>query len=389
MLSPVIKTPRIILALGAFFVLALTVAACGSDSKSNDSVPSDAVASVDGTPITTTLFDARLRTNALSSAQGGTAVVPDPPAYSGCVDELRRQAAAARSRTRQSDDQLRTQCRSLYDQLMRTTVAQLAQEAWIVQEARALGVTVSNATVQRELDTTKRQSFPRRGDYERFLRTQGMTNADVIQRLRVQELATRITDKIQRSAGAVTDAEITDYYNRNKDQFAVPERRDLEIVLTRREAQANQAKAALRSGESWADVARRFSTDATSKANGGRLLGVARGQQDRALDSASFSARRGVLVGPIRGQFGWYLVEVTNITPGRQSSLADSRDQIRQLLSSTAGQRKLQRFGTDFQRRFVALTVCRAGYVVDMVCKNAPRARTPTSTAGGAVVTTP
>jgi foldase protein PrsA len=388
-LSPVTKTPRIILALGAFFVLAFTVAACGSDSGSNDSVPSDAVASVDGTPITRTTFDARLRTNALSSAQGGTAVVPDPPAYTDCVAELRRQAAAARSRTRQSDAQLRTQCRSLYDQLMRTTVAQLAQEEWIIQEARALGVTVSDATVQRQLDETKRQSFPRRGDYERFLRTQGMTNADVLERLKVQALATRITDKIQRSAGAVTNAEIADYYNRNKAQFAVPERRDLEIILTRREDQANAAKAALRSGESWAAVARRFSTDATSKANGGRLIGVAKGQQDRALDTAAFSAKKGVLVGPVRGQFGWYLVEVTRITPGRQSSLDDSRAQIRSLLTQTNGQRKLQRFGTDFQNRFVRLTVCRAGYVVEMVCKNAPRARTPTSTAGGAVVTNP
>jgi foldase protein PrsA len=211
-----------------------------------------------------------------------------------------------------------------------------------------------------------------------------MTEDDILFRLRVQELSTGITEQIQRSGGDVTDADITAYYNRNREQFAVPERRDLEIILTRTEAQANEAKRAVESGGmDWAEAARDFSTDALSRGNGGRLAGVARGQQDRALDTAAFNAREGVIVGPVRGQFGWYIVRVTGVTEARQNSLEDSRTQIRELLEQQGGTEKLNTFAREFQERWTDETECRRGFVIP-ICGNAPRANT-TSTAGGTV----
>ena len=77
-----------------------------------------------------------------------------------------------------------------------------------------------------------------------------MSDRDVLFRLRIQELGTRISEAVERRSGNVTEAQIAAYYNRNRDQFAVPERRDLEIILTRTEAQANAAKRAIESGTS-------------------------------------------------------------------------------------------------------------------------------------------
>lgn len=386
--SPVTKTLRIVLALSAFFAIAFTVAACGGDDDSND-VPSNAVASVDGDPVSKADYDRWAEITAKSaSAQGGTAVVPDPPNYTQCVAALRRQASSVRGQRVPSESALRAQCRQLDTQIRQQTMALLIQAIWFEKEAKDLGVTVTDADVRRVLAETKRQSFPRRGDYERFLRQSGMDERDVLFRLRINELGQRISDKVQRDAGSVTDAQITAYYNRNREQFAVPERRDLEIILTRTEAQADEAKRAVEDGTAWAAAARRYSTDALSKGNGGRLAGVARGQQDRALDTAAFAARRGVIVGPVRGQFGWYIVRVTDVTAARQNTLAESRDQIRELLRQQNSSRALTDFGREFQERWSADTNCRAGYVIDQFCSNAPRPRT-TSTAGGTVATTP
>jgi foldase protein PrsA len=382
-LTPVTKTLRIFLALGAFFMLSFTIAACGGDDDSND-VPSNAVASVDGTPVTKADYE---RWVGIMAKSNGAPVVPDPPTYARCIAGIQEAARRVRGQRVPSDSAARAQCRQLDEQVRNQVMAMLIQSIWFEDEAKDLGIELSDRDIERRLEETKRSQFPRRGDYERFLRTSGMTEEDVLFQLRLQELPARITERVQRQAGDVTEADIAAYYNRNREQFAVPERRDLEIVLTRTEAQAEAAKREIEDGASWASVARRSSTDALSKGNGGRLLGVARGQQDRALDTAAFNARTDTIVGPVRGQFGWYIVRVTRVTESRQNSLADSREAIRTQLEQTKGQDELTRFGREFQERWSELTECRTGYVIPQMGGNAPSART-TSTAGGDVVTT-
>jgi foldase protein PrsA len=381
------KTFRIILALGAFFVLALAVAACGGSSSK--SVPDNAIATVDGTPVTRADYTRWYDITARSSAQQGqAAVVPDPPTYARCIAALQAAATRARARTTPTAAQLRTQCRTQDTQTSQTTIALLVQADWLEKEAKSLGVTVTDSEVARQLATTKRQAFPTDRAYRAFLTTSGMTERDILFRLRVQALSTRIGEKIQRQAAPVTAAQISAYYDRNRSQFSVPERRDIEVILTRTQAQANSAKQAVQSGTSWRAAAKKYSIDTVSKGNGGVLRGVARGQQDRALDSAAFSAQKGKLIGPIRGQFGWYLVRVTNITPARQNTLAQSQAQIRQVLTQQGQQRKITAFASDFQRRWTSRTQCAKGFVIP-ICANAPKARRTTSTAGGTVATAP
>ena len=109
------------------------------------------------------------------------------------------------------------------------------------------------------------------------------------------------------------------------------------------------------------------------------LRGVSQGQQDRAFDQAAFSAKKGAIVGPVKGQFGYYVLRVTTITPARQTPLAEARAQIRALLQQQGQQTKMSSFIRDFQDRWRGKTNCRTGYVVPL-CKNAPTPRT-TSTA--------
>jgi len=374
-----VRTPiRILLALGAFFVAAIVFAACGSTDAS---VPGNAVANVDGTPITRADYVKWATITAKGSSQGRAVVVPDPPAFTRCIATLRRNSRPARGQPAPTDVTLRAQCRQQNDALVQQTMGTLIQNLWIEKEAKEQGVTVSDAEVRRQLAATKRQSFPTEAAYQRFLRTSGMTQADVLDRVRIQAIAAKLSRKIQDSAAPVTDAQILSYYNRNRAQFALPERRDVDLILTRSKADANAAKSAVQGGMSWAAAAKKYSTDAASKATGGVLRGVTQGQQDRAFDQAAFSARKGVVVGPIKGQFGYYLIRVVAITPARQTPLADARAQIRALLQQQGAQTKMSSFVRDFQDRWRGKTNCRTGYVVQL-CKNAPAVRTtPTAAA--------
>ena len=183
----------------------------------------------------------------------------------------------------------------------------------------------------------------------------------------------------------VTDAQITAYYNKNKQRFAQPERRDLRIVLTKGEAKAKQAKAAIDGGQSFKAVAKKFSIDQASKAQGGKLPAVAKGQQEKALDTAIFKAKKGQLTGPVKTQFGYYVFEVTKITPASQQSLAQAKATIKQTLASQNQQKALDKFVKSFRKRWKEKTDCREGYRTQD-CKNAPRKTptpSPTPSAGG------
>ena len=197
---------------------------------------------------------------------------------------------------------------------------------------------------------------------------------------RIRELQNQITAKVTKGKDKVTDAQIEAYYNKNKSRFSTPERRDLRIVLTKDEgARREQAKKALDSGQSWKAVAKKYSIDQASKSKGGALPGVAKGQQEPAFDKAIFAAKKGKLTGPVKTQFGWYVFEVSKVTPTKQQTLEESKASIKQILASQNQQAALKKFGDDYRNRYKKTTDCRKGYVVDD-CKNAPKKKAATTT---------
>jgi foldase protein PrsA len=373
-----------LLALGAFFVLALSLAACGGG------VPGDSVAKVGDQTIKTSTFDHWLKIAAVASAgqQNPSATtppkvsVPDAPDFKNCVAEKKATAAApAKGQPQQTDAQYKTACKQQYDSLKNEVVSFLVRATWLDQEAAKQGVKVADKDVQKSIDTIKQQQFPQAGAYDKFLAKSGLTNADVLFQQRSQLLQQKITAKVTKGKSAVSSAQIAAYYNKNKSRFAQPERRDLRIVLTKDVATARKALKAIKGGQSFAKVAKKYSTDQTSKGNGGKLPGVAKGQQEKAFDTAIFSAKLKQLTGPVKTQFGYYVFEVTKITPAKQQSLAQSTASIKQILSSDGSQKALQAFGKDYSKRYKAKTECKKAYAVPD-CKNGPKAAATTPAAG-------
>ena len=197
-------------------------------------------------------------------------------------------------------------------------------------------------------DKQKKASFPKEADFAKFLKDSGQTEKDIVKRVRLDVLSNKIREKVTKGKDKVTDAEIETYYNKNKARFAQPERRDLRIVLTKSEAKAKQAKQALESGQSFKAVAKEYSIDQASKAQGGKLPAVAKGQQEKALDTAIFKAKKGVLTGPVKTQFGYYVFEVTKIIPASQQTLAQAKATIKQTLASENQQKALDKFVKSF-----------------------------------------
>jgi foldase protein PrsA len=372
-------SPRRYLALlGAFFVLPLTLAACGGG------VPGNAVVKIGDDTIKRTTFDHWVKVAATSQAQQagqtGTTQVPDAPEFKKCIENKRKTAPKpAKGQPKPTDKDFKSQCQTEYNALRDQVMNFLISAAWVQGEAHDRDVKLTDQQVKKLFDEQRRQSFPQDKDYLQFLKTSGYVQEDLLYRIRIQDLSNKLREKILKGKDKVSQKEIENYYNKNKDRFAQAERRDLRIVLTKTKAKAEAARKALIGGQSWKTVAAKYSTDQASKDNGGVLPAVAKGQQEKALDDAVFSASKGELGGPVKTQFGYYVFEVTKITPKDQQTLKESEATIKSLLSSQKQQKALNDFVKDFQDKWKDRTECKSGFVVQN-CKNAPKAKTNTTT---------
>ena len=359
----------------------LIATGCGND------VPAGSVAKVDDSTIEKDEFDKWLATAAKGQAQGGAAAAPDPPEFEKCAQAIVNQPLPQGSK-KPSEAQARKQCEDQYDQLKNEVMQFLIQAEWVQQEAEAQGVEVSDAEVRRSFEDQKKQAFPKEKDYEEFLKTSGMTEEDILFRVKLDTLQTKLTQKITEDEGKVSDEDVEEYYDENKERFAQPERRDLNVVLTKTEEKANEAMQALEDGDSFKEVSKEFSIDEASKAQGGKLPDVAKGQQEKALDEAVFSAEKGELEGPVKTQFGYYVFEVSDITPASQQSLEQANETIKNLLRSQQQQEAIDEFIKDFREEYKDKTDCDEDYLIPE-CSNAPSEKTDTGPASGAAPVTP
>jgi foldase protein PrsA len=369
---------------GLFAALIAILAGCGGG------VPGNSVATVGGQTIKKSDFEHRLVVTFLGSASqtnpaAGSptpASVPTPPAYKGCIAAARKAAPKpAKGQPVQTTAALKAQCAATYTQLHDSVLQTLIQADWIIGESKDQGIKVTAAAVTKQFNTLKKQQFPKNADYVKFLKTSHLTVADLRANVMLQLLTNKLRTKIISGKVKITPAAIRAYYNKNKTQFGTPEKLTARIILNPSKTKAEAALKALQHGGSWTAIAKKFSTD-TTKSTGGLLSGITKGQEDAALNTLLFSAKKGQLMGPTKTTFGYYVYVVNAITPGVQQTVAQATSSIKTVLTSQDQQNALNKFVTTFTKKWTAKTSCRAGYVVS-VCKNykKPKATTPTAAA--------
>ncbi len=350
---------RTLAALGAVLFAAVAFVACGG-------IPGDAVVSVNGNSITKDTFNHWMTVAASSSASstGSKPAVPEPPHYTACIAAAKAASKPEKGKSAPTEAQLKSQCEQEYKSLQQEVLGFLISSNWVLGEASSLGIKVSDAEVKKQFEKIKSQQFPKASEFEKFLKSSGQTVSDLLLRVKLNLLSSKIQQKIVKEKSKVTHAQIEKYYKENPKRFETPEKRNLLLILTKTEAQAKSAKKEVESGKSFGSVAKAVSIDPTSKSNGGKLEGVVKGQEEKALDTAIFSASKNVLSGPVKTPFGYYVFEVTAITPGSQQSLKQAEASIKSQLTATQEQTALSKFVKEFKKKWQAKTECRSGYMV-------------------------
>jgi foldase protein PrsA len=370
------KTLRSIPALCAFFVLvALAVSACGSG------VPGNSVAVVAGNPISLKEFNHWMYVDAkgqAASSPGQPVIVPnDPPEFTSCIAQARAKIPTLKKTPAKT---LKADCKQLFTSLSSQVMDFLIKAYWYQGTAHKLGIKLTDAQVAAALAKAKKGQFTTAAQFAAFLKQTGQSAQDISYRVRVNQIFMKLE---ARHSTTVTPARIAAYYAAHKSQFGTPEMRNLRIVLAKSAAQATAARKALQKGQSWDAVAKKYSTDPTTKNKGGVLNGVTVGQQDAALSKVAFAAPLNKLRGPVKGQFGYYIVEVTKIAPATQRSLAASSALIKQTLTGqlqTAAQTAVDNAA---KKAWLSKTTCRAMYAM-ADCKGYKAPKSSTATSGAA-----
>lgn len=350
---------RWLLALGAFFALAVAVAGCGSN------VPGNSVADVAGNPISLAAFNHWMYIAAKgeqASETGAPLVIPtDPPQFPSCISEIRKEVPTL---AKEPVKELRATCKELFTSLSSNVLDFLIRAYWYQALAAREHVLVTNAAVMSAFNKDKQAQFGgSEAKFQSFLSSSGQTVQDVLYRVRANLVYDKLINKM---AKPVTSQTIAAFYAAHSSEFVTPESRDLRIVLAKTKSSADAAKSALSHGQSWTTVAKKYSIDSATKDKGGQLNDITQnGQQDQTLTNAAFSAPQNKLEGPIQSPFGYYVLEVTKINKSTRESLAKAHNQISTALTNEAKAAAQNKVNALAKKRYYGQTFCRTGYVMD------------------------
>ncbi len=302
--------------------------------------------------------------------------------------------------------------------IKRDVLDMLVDEEVLVQAAAKAGYRISNEQLSAEIQQV--DSFQRDGRfdkelYNQFLRGQGMSVGDFEARLRrilligqfrngimnTAVITTREVGNIarlreqQRDIGyftlpvtafmadaVVSDAEVRQYYEKNRERFSVPEQVSVEYLelsadeLAQRvpvdeqalrkfydeksaelameeqrkaahiliqvdksaddktvaaaRAKAEKVLAQARAGEPFEKLAKQFSDDPGSASSGGDLGYFGRGVMDKAFEQAAFALKVGQVSDLVRSDFGFHIIKLSDIKSAHTQSFEEARVKIEQ-----------------------------------------------------------
>jgi foldase protein PrsA len=364
-------------------LLAVTALSLASTPGCDDEeVPPDGVAKVGAVVIEKSEFDKWFKVVAVSPFLPGQAFVaapPNPPSFSNCV-AAKRGSVVSKRQDKLSDDQLKKQCEREYAELKLETMHTVIENEWIQQAAAAQDITISAESIDRAFAERKAGGFPSEQAYARFLKDSGMTEDDLRFLIKVEQLQERVEQRIAEKESRVSDEDVLAYYKRNKASFTEPERRAFTYVLAQSEARAARARRAVEERETWEAVVQRYSVDPENSR--AEVVHESEPEGDHAaLERAVLKTSKGDLGGPVKTALGWYVFEVTKVTPVVQQPLAVVKATIAERLRKQRQETALEQFEQDYRSK----TVCADEFKAPQ-CSNGPSvgAASPTSSSSDA-----
>jgi foldase protein PrsA len=343
---------RLLILLAPLAVVALLAAGCGGGGG-NGNVPNDAVATVGGTPISKSTFNALMAVAfAKYKAQGQAQPKVGTPAYT----QLRDQA-----------------------------VGFLVQNDELQQEGQKLGVTVSQKDIDARLAQIKKSYGAKK--FDAALKGAHITLPEYEQyslepTLLGEKLQNKVTSNVK-----VSKSDAKKYYEQNKQSFTTPETREVRHILVSSKSLAQQIETKLKNGADFAKLAKQYSKDTTSAKVGGKLC-VAHGGSSGAcqqtvppFDKASFSLKTNEISQPVKSVYGYHIIQALSaIKPAHTQTFSQVASQIELNLAQQKKQVAWSTWLAKVKKDYAKKVSYQSGYAP--ATTTTPTVSTPATTTG-------
>jgi foldase protein PrsA len=221
----------------------------------------------------------------------------------------------------------------LYDTLVKyygaDTVNVMITNKIVELEAEKEDITITDAEIQKEMDKMS-EAYGGQEAFEQQLALSGSTTEDIKTDIELYLM----TVKLLEPQIEITDEEISTYFEENKEAFAQPEQVEASHILVADEATAKEVKQKLDEGGDFAELAAEYSTDASNAQNGGELGFFGKGDMVEAFETAAFSMKVDEISAPVKTEFGYHIIKVTDKKEAKEANLEDSKAQIEETLKN-------------------------------------------------------
>jgi parvulin-like peptidyl-prolyl isomerase len=253
------------------------------------------------------------------------------------------------------------------EELHKAAIGELLNAAWIFGEAEELGIELTKKEVETELAKVKKESFKTEKAFQEFLKEDHFTEEEVQKRIELQLISTKIQEKITKQAPPVTEAQAKEYYEAEKAaQYTKKPSRDVRVIVNENKKEVEEAQKALEadnSAASWKKVTKKYSP--TTAANGGLQKEIAEEFLTEPLKKDIFGAATGELVGPVKQEKNYLLLEVVTLHPEKTQPFAEVKSTINTQLTEEKSQKYFSEWVVGFQQTWTQRSHCASGYVIE------------------------
>lgn len=194
-------------------------------------------------------------------------------------------------------------------------------------EAKKQNIKVTKDEIQDELDKTI-ENFGSKEAFKNTLEYYGITEDSLKEDIELN----LYVSKLLKSEVKITEEEMKDYFEENKDDFKQEEQVKARHILVENEETAKEIKQKLDNGENFEELAKKYSTDTETKEKGGDLGFFSKGEMVKEFEEVAFSLKVGEISNPVKTKYGYHIIKVEDRKEAKEANYEESKEEIREKL---------------------------------------------------------
>jgi len=209
---------------------------------------------------------------------------------------------------------------------------QLIDYELLYQQAQKEKIKISNDEINLEIDKIK-DNFPSPEEFDGALKANNITLSQLKEDIKRQLMINSVLEKT-RNQVSISDEELLEYYDKNKESLFEPEQVHARHILVETEEEANNLLQQLKEGIiDFAALAKEKSIG-PSAPSGGDLGFFARGQMVKEFEDAAFSLEPGKISDVVQTQFGYHIIKCEEKKEEHSPTFEEAKEQISNTLRS-------------------------------------------------------